>query len=197
MTTNNDTTTTATDLVAAKTALDKLTKSLAKNDLDDFLRGERRSLLLVDVSSSMSEPIRAGGTKISALRVVVASMRETHPVPVAAFGGAVGVIVVDSIPSPSGGTPLTDAIQFGQREGATHLVVVTDGYPDNPHTALDAAREFGRPIDVVYIGDGNDEGSRFAAELARITGGTCSLTDLGKPKELAGKIVLMLGDGTI
>jgi len=203
MTTTNPTATTtatvpaSTDLaIAEKTALASLNKSLAKNDLDDLLRGARRSLLLVDCSGSMNERIKSGARKIEQLRETVTTMRQTNSFPMAAFGAyGADVQVVDVVPEACGQTPLDRAIQFGQHEGATHLVVVTDGQPDDARAALAAGREFGNPIDVIYIGDGNDEGSRFAAELARITGGSCSLTDLGKPKELAGKICLMLGDG--
>jgi len=49
-------------------------------------------------------------------------------------------------------------------------------------------------IDVFYIGNGDDAGSRFAAELARQTGGSVNLTDLAQPKQLAGKILLLLGE---
>jgi Mg-chelatase subunit ChlD len=193
----NNTTSTPTDLaIIEKMALDKLTQSLAKSDLDDLLRGARRSLLLVDCSGSMGDHIRTGGRKIDALRTVVANIRETNPVPVAAFGAdGADVQVVDSIPEPCGGTPLARAIQFGAYEGATHLVVVTDGIPDSQSAAFAAASDFKNPIDVIYIGDGNDHGAKFCQELARMTGGTVNITDLGKPKELAGQIVLMLGDG--
>lgn len=194
MTTNNST---ATDLtVTAQTALDALNKSAGKSDLDALLRGARRSLLLVDCSGSMDENIRAGGRKIDALRSVVATLRESNPVPVAAFG-ALGsdVQVVDSIPEPSGGTPIHRAIDFGRREGANHLVIVTDGIPDSQDAAFASARGFGNPIDVFYIGDGNDAGARFCRQLANMTGGTANITDLGKPKELAAKMLLMLGDG--
>lgn len=200
MTTNNTVNdSTATDLVAIeKTALDKLNRSLEKNDLDEFVRGARRSLLLVDCSGSMDTRVRSGERKIDALRKVVSTLRESHPVPVAAFGAlGADVQVIDTVPEPSGGTPLHRAIQFGTREGATHLVVVTDGQPDSEGAAFDAAREFGNPIDVFYIGDGNDSGARFATELATRTGGVVNMTDLGQPKQLAAKIRLMLGDGSL
>ena len=193
MTTNN----TATEMIAMRTAIESLNRSSEKSDLDDLIRGARRSLLLVDCSGSMGGVIRSGDRKIDALRKVVTTLRETHPVPVAAFGvGGYGVEVVDVIPEPCGSTPLGAAIEFGTAQGATHLVVVTDGEPNSEEDAFTAARAFGGVIDTFYIGDGSDRGSKFCSELAKMTGGTANLTDLGKPKELAGKIVLMLGDGT-
>lgn len=187
--------TTDNKLVKTQSAVDRLNRSLEKNSLDDLVKARtRRSLLLVDCSDSMSSRIRTGERAIDALRKVVKGLRETHPVPVAAFG-SLGVALVDGIPEPCGSTPLHLAIEYGTREGATHLVVVTDGQPDSQTAAFEAARLFGHPIDVFYIGDGDDEGARFAAELARRTGGTAHLTDLLQQKALTTKIAGLLGDG--
>lgn len=198
-------TTTATDLaVIEKTALEKLKKTQAKDDLDDLLLGMRRSLLLIDTSSSMRDPLRTGKRRIDALREVVRILRDDHPVPIAAFGrfpsatGTYGfetVMIVEDVPEPAGMTPLADAIRFGHREGATHLVVVTDGEPDDEHDAYAAATEFANPIDVFYVGDPNGPGARFAARLAKMTGGTSGTSDLAEPKQLQTKIAGLLGDG--
>jgi hypothetical protein len=182
------------------TALERLRKK-AENPhrtADDLTRSMRRSLLLVDVSSSMGGTIRTGERKIDALRTVVDKVRSTHPVPLAAFpqGGYNRCELVDNVPEPRGMTPLAQAIQFGHMQEATHLVVVTDGVPDSQQAAFDAARAFGGPIDVFYIGDGNDHGATFCEQLAKLTGGKCGVTDLvGDPKLLAGKIAGLLGDG--
>lgn len=163
----------------------QLNKSLEKKSLSDLVRARKqRSLLLVDVSGSMGDTIRAGGRKIDALRTVVKTLRETHPVPVAAFGfdgykRSATVMMVDVVPEPEGGTPLHTAIDFGKDKGATHLVLVTDGIPDSETMAFEAAAQFGGKIDVFYIGDGNDCGAKFTKELARRTGGQANVTDLG------------------
>jgi Mg-chelatase subunit ChlD len=184
----------------ATIAADKLTRSLGKSSLDDLVAARtRRSLLLVDVSGSMGERIQSGERKIDALRKVVATLQETTRFPLAAFGThtAGQVEVVDVVPEPQGGTPLDLAIDFANAQGATQLVVVTDGEPNDEQAAFSSARRFGGRIDVFYIGNANTRGSRFAAELAAMTGGTCGLTDLGgAPKVLAGKIMLALGDGS-
>jgi Mg-chelatase subunit ChlD len=204
MTTNNNVT--ATDLIATQNAIEKLNKSLAKSSLDDLVKAKtQRSLLLVDCSGSMGEIVQNPGErairKIDALRKVVDDLRTTHPVPVAAFGvRAQGQVeVVDVVPEPQGGTPLDLAILFGKDQGATRLVVVTDGEPNDESSAFEAATQFGGPIDVFYVGHRHGRGPAFAKELAERTGGTYGLTDLGSTsgtKALVGKITLALGDGS-
>ena len=197
-TTINDAAPTAqTDMVRVQTAVNKLNQSADKDDLDAFIRGARRSILLVDVSFSMNDRIRAGGRKIDALRKVVATLRDTHSVPVAAFGvndSHNGVALIDEVPEPQGSTPMDNAIDFGREQGANHLVIVTDGQPNDEHRTLRAAQAFGNPIDVFYVGDGS--GRDFARRLATMTGGEFQNADLGAIKQLATGIRLMLGDGT-
>lgn len=176
-----------------RNAQDKLTKSLGKDSLDDLVASRtRRSLLLCDISSSMSFTIRTGERRIDALRKVVENLRESQPVPVAAFNG--DVRLVDDIPNPHGGTRMGSAIDYGKGQGANHLILVTDG--ESQDDAISSARAFGGPIDTFYIGDGNDRGARVCKEIADITGGTAHLTDLGKPKELASKLRGLIGDGS-
>lgn len=193
MTNNNSNTALATK----GGAIERLQKTATKGSLAELAQASRRSLLLVDCSGSMDGRIRSGLRKIDALRNVVKDLRETHPVPVAAFGfnRSPQVRVVDVVPEPEGGTPIHDAIDFGRVEGATHLVLVTDGQPDSESRAFSAARAFGHPIDVFYIGDGNDFGADFAQRLAAATGGTANITDLGAPKQLTTAIAGLLGDG--
>ena len=184
------------ELATTKTAIDRLNRSAEFSDLDALVKAKtRRSLLLVDASGSMADTIRkTGERKIDALRKVVDGLRETHPVPVAAFGCyGEPVTVVDRVPEPQGGTPLDLAIDFGREQGATHLIVVTDGEPNDEGAAFAAARAFGGQIDVFYVGNGNDSGSRFAQQLARMTGGTCGVTDLGETKQLQSRIAGLLG----
>lgn len=200
MTTKTATTVNPATIADAQSSLQKLNKSLAKSSLGALVKARtRRSLLLVDCSGSMGQHIMATGQrKIDALRKVVADLRETHPVPTAAFGLGRGVQLVDTIPEPANSTPLHRAIDFGTAQGATHLVVVTDGYPDSADAAFEAARAFGGPIDVFYIGDAGESGAQFCQSLAKLTGGTCGVTDLGSDaqKSLPGQIRLLLGDGS-
>jgi len=210
MTFNNNDTTTATpvhnadlndatgmDLVAIeRQALDALNRKSATGDLDAFVRGFRRSLLLIDCSGSMSDRLaRTNERRIDALRRVMRQLRSTHSTPVAAFGGYRQVEIVEDAPEPTGTTPLDDAIDFGREQGANHLVVITDGEPNSQEKAFAAAARFGNPIDVFYIGDAHGHGLSFAQELARRTGGVAHLSDISATKQLSSQIAGLLGDG--
>jgi Mg-chelatase subunit ChlD len=190
------TTTEAAPLVPTTAAVDRLKGSLAKGSLADLVRSRRRSMMLVDTSGSMNEFTKTRQTKIDALRQTVATIRQSHPVPVAEFNSITQLIEGEYIPNPRGGTQAAKAINFCRAQGATHIVMVTDGQPHDRYEALDAARAFGGPIDVFYIGGAGDYGADFCRELARITGGTCNITDMTAPKELAGNVTKLLGDGS-
>src|SRR5580765_5751636 len=150
----------------ALTVTEQLTKTTQRSSLDDLVNARtKRSLLLVDCSGSMDNRIASGERRIDKLRKVVTELRETHPVPVAAFGlgGYSNTVrlVGDNIPEPSGGTPMHKAIEFGRVQEANHLVLVTDGEPDSRSHTLDEARKFGGPIDVFFIGDVGSRGALF------------------------------------
>lgn len=187
-----------TTLTTTATAVDQLKASAGASSLQSLVRGRvKRSLLLVDASGSMDSYTAKGQRKIDVLRQVVKDLREAHPVPVAAFGIKGGVEVVDTVPEPHGSTNMHTAIDFGAGQGATHLIIVTDGQPDSESATFAAASRFGKPIDVFYIGDGNDGGADFAKRLAAATGGTANVTDLGAPKQLTSAIAGLLGDGSV
>jgi len=178
---------------------DRLRKTTERSTLDELVNARtRRSILLIDVSSSMGRSIAEQSEaglmrRIDKLRLVVADLFSTHPVPMVTFPG---IQLVTAIPEPAGMTPLHAAIAFARLQEANHIVVITDGEPDSPNAAFAEADKFGGSIDVFYIGNGGDEGAKFCAELARRTGGQCGVTDLkGTPKQLSGKIVALLGDG--
>lgn len=157
--------------------------------LDGLVRDEENVMFLIDTSGSM------WGEPIENLRKVV---RDVNPrgngIPMIAFGGPYDAEVrfVDVVPDPAGGTPLDVAIPYAKEYGATRLVVVSDGVPNLPDQAMEAARDFGGKIDVVYIGGAGDYGSQFLEELAKLTGGKRTEGDISDPKAIAGKVMLAL-----
>ena len=190
----------ATDLTISQAALERLNRTVEKDSLDDLIKARtRRSLLLLDCSSSMGGPVP--GTperRIDALRTIYADLRKTHQVPTAAFGPwGMETQLIDDIPEPAGGTPLHRGIDFAREQGANHLVLITDGEPQSEAMAYTAAAAFGHPIDVFFIGDETSSFAAFCRELARRTKGSAGRTDLAGEgrKALTGKITLLLGDG--
>ncbi len=179
------------------TAKDKLIKSSGCESLDALVNARtRRSLLLVDTSGSMNDRIRTGETKIDALRNIVNVLVESHPVPVAAFGGSrVTLVSGNEIPNPSGNTPMSSAINYAKLQGANHAVLVTDG-ASSEYDVLDVARAFGGPIDTFFVGNKDEFGFETARDIAKITGGQFNLADLTAPKQLGAKIAGFLGDGS-
>lgn len=147
-----------------------------------------RSFLLLDYSGSMEE--RTDGRhldspqprKIDALREVVHDLRSRNDVRFRTIIFGADVRECDAeIPEPAGGTPLAEAIEMATALGATHIAVASDGIPDSPESAMNAAkRNPGLKIDVFYVGPENSHGKLFLAELAKASGGAFGVSDLGK-----------------
>jgi Mg-chelatase subunit ChlD len=174
-----------------------LERSLTVTSLADLVRikSRERVALLLDCSGSMSEVMRNGKRRIEGLHEVVADVIRDHPhVKLIAFNGD-GVAFVNAPWRPSGNTPLHAAIEFARNVGLGHAIVISDGYPDRPNEALNAARAFGGRIDVVFVGNPGESGEEFLRQLADAAGG-CSFTgDLSAPKELVGEIAGLLTAG--
>lgn len=152
-------------------------------------------MLLIDTSGSMSDSLTGGMRKIDGLRK---SVQDINPldngVPMIAFGGPhdAQVRFVDKIPDPDGSTPLHVAIPYAREYGATRIVVISDGHPDDSESSSEEAKKFGGQIDVVYVGNPGDQGSTFLDQLALLTGGKRHEGDLGDTKKLTGMIIGLL-----
>jgi len=166
----------------------------SNSSLAERIKQHRRAtgtFLLLDCSYSMSEEIAPNQTAIQKLRSVARQLRADLPsVQQVAFpveGAAAREIAAD-IPDVGGnGTPLAEAIDYCAGRGAAHLIVVSDGAPNDPPRALIAAKQSRCKIDVVFIGRPGDPGERFLRDLARQSGGSCDTLDLAT-KALGTKI---------
>lgn len=194
----------------------KRTLSTSLKDMQEQKRNAKKVYLLVDVSGSMNQGVGqtapsvfgapiGSKTRINVLREVVDGMRkEGLECPIVAFGGDrypfARHVTNGQIPEPSGGTPMAEGINFCGKDGCTHLVVVSDGVPNDPEAAIEAAIAFNAPIDVVYIGPDGDTGADFMRRLAAAAKGKVSVTvaDLRKTgsKELGTKMRGLLGVGS-
>lgn len=182
--------------IVAKTQLVKTLTMGSLFALVNARKSERKTFLLIDCSYSMNDPSGAGygSTKIDALRLVVGGLRrEGITAPLVGFGleqgrGPRSIQFVESVPNAVGSTPLTEAIQFAQAHGAGHLIVISDGLPDNSASALAAASQFGGPIDGFFVGSRPSHGEEFLRQLALASGGKMESLSLADPKQLANSL---------
>ena len=154
-----------------------------KNDLSlamAFLEVEYT--VLIDTSGSMSDrDMRNGKTRyevaIEELKTLQA--QNQGKILVINFSDSANVCI-GGIPAFLGGmTNLTDALKLALEYDDTDMthVVISDGYPDSPTSALEAAKEFKGAIHTVFIGPENDrQGREFLAQLASIKHGKAVTT---------------------
>jgi hypothetical protein len=156
-------------------------------------------VLLIDTSGSMGEMIEfddsgAGNhvRKIDRLREVVDQVRAQCPAEMVSFGRTTGII--SEVEEPGGSTPLDQALQIAADNGFHHLVVISDGQPNNPEAALAIAKANGFLIDTCFVGTADAYGEKFLEELAHQNGGTSQRGDLTEPLQLTRGIVGLLGE---
>lgn len=186
-----------------------LEKSGSLTSLSDLIRvkDNENVALLLDISGSMDLPVddslshnRNYTRRIEALRRTVAEVMQTRVVPKIVFGGPIRnddqlnvfAWMVEDIPEPTGSTPLKEGIEFAKQQGFGRLLLISDGGPDNPSGALEAARQFGGRIDVIFVGPAGSGGSEFMDEIAAVSGGSKFEGDLGDTKQLAGTVIGLL-----
>jgi hypothetical protein len=166
-------------------ALDRVANKLARNESSSLMARIKRQdneerVVLKDTSGSMGGYTDGNEKrKIDALRDLDKDLKDQgYRYKSVVFGETVELR--DDIPEPAGGTPLTEALRLAREHKPGRVIVISDGIPDSPHSALDAARELGCPIDCFYVGPLGNAGQAFMKELADVTKGTSFTGDLGK-----------------
>lgn len=174
-----------------------LGQSLKAGSLGDLirLRQESNITLLLDCSGSMGDHLATGKTRMQGMRETVAQIQAEKQMKMIQFGWGPEPSFIETIPPDTGGTPLHLAIILAKNNGVGRAIVLSDGVPDDRTAALQAARDFGGRIDVIFIGNPGEVGEQFLKELAECTGGESFTGDLTIPKQLAGQILGLLGSG--
>jgi Mg-chelatase subunit ChlD len=127
-------------------------------------------VLLLDISSSMKGRSEDPDvTRIEALRKLVVDMKLAPGQPVYTFSYLTERCDPNHIPEPSGGTNLTGAFKKLKEDGHKSVVLITDGEPDNPKSALEEARGFSG-LEIFYVGSGQQPS--FLKKLAKAGGGS-------------------------
>lgn len=170
--------------------------TLAEKKLDALLNKRtqaQRVVLLCDVSGSMSSMADSPGERrIDALRGAVSAIR-TRGIPFRQAVFSSDVMWSDVIPEPTGGTNMAGAFRFCAAINPEHVIIVSDGEPDNQEAALAEAKALKCKIDVFYVGPSSDVRCKtFLESLATSTGGKSQAVSFA---ELESKIVGALGAG--
>jgi hypothetical protein len=155
------------------------------------------TIIIVDVSGSMNlaDAVRNNEptTRYKAACNELAALQASLPgrIAVVAFSSNVqfcpaGVPIYDG-----GGTDLVRALEFVQpADGLCRFIVISDGQPDEPLSALALARTFTSRIDTVYVGPANGPGEDFLRQLATARGGSSVTSD--RTQQLADNVRQLL-----
>lgn len=156
-------------------------------------------VVLVDTSASMSEcDSRDGLSRYDAACQELIKLQNT-------LAGRIAVISFSSsqVFCPNGipqnlyaGTMLAEALQFAKMADIAPMrfIVISDGYPDNPVTALAIASQFVSRIDTIHVGAENDKaGIYFLQKLAMLQHGQS--TRAGQANDLAKVAERLLSSG--
>lgn len=126
-------------------------------------------LILCDVSDSMSYAAGAGKRRIDHLRGALDQVVRPEHVLIAFASSAKPFATPADLPSPGGGTALELGFVEAMRFDPAATLVISDGEPNVPATALHAAEALPGTIDVIFCGDeANTEAVKFMRELARL-----------------------------
>lgn len=140
-------------------------------------------ICLIDQSGSMAAKDAPGGrSRYDAADAELMSLQKSHhgQVAVIAFSSNV-TFCPGGVPNREGGsTDMARALNFVHvADGASKIVLISDGLPDSEGATLTAARRFRHPIHTIYIGPEDDRsgGRAFLARLAAETGGRVLKSD--------------------
>lgn len=173
-----------------------LQEAFAKRAIDSRLRTALRakgygsglsdkSCLLLDNSGSMS------GSPLKQLNEVAANFTDCRRFK---FSTTCEELKPnEDIPNVEGGTAMHLAFLKVKSLGIEHVVLITDGQPDNETAALTASQ--GLKVDVFYIGP--DPAPAFLSKLCMATGGQYGKASLEFVRELTSRVRerLQLSDG--
>ena len=95
-----------------------------------------------------------------------------------------------------GGTDMAGVLRYSRVADVEGIrfFMISDGYPDDERSAMDAAKKYQSRIDGIYVGPEEDpRGRDFLERLAAASGGKVVTAD--KAKELSKGITYLIGAG--
>ena len=151
--------------------------------------------LLIDVSGSMEDEVHEEGKSYrerTTKRAILENLLTKLPEGITKFAFSHKVVeFTGALPFEGQGTRMDYAFEEMKNRGKKEIVLITDGMPDDAHSALEASK--GLKINIIYIGP--QPRPEFLEQLARKTSGSftnINLVKAGATKELESKITLLL-----
>jgi Mg-chelatase subunit ChlD len=160
------------------------------------------TVIIVDVSGSMDRPVTPDKRRIDVLRDVLARvLPAASGTRIIAFSaGVLPLEPGEPIPEPAGSTALHLALEHARRARPQHVIVISDGAPDDKQAAINAARALQCRIDAYFCGGEDDRAGlafmRVLALCSRGGVGRAALADLRRPGTLASGLRLLLAGPT-
>lgn len=137
-------------------------------------------VVIVDVSGSMGEYVRLddgeSDTRFNLANSALRQIQDKYPGRVALlqFSDTVRFMPNGELEFDGRRTEMGEALHMARAADLPGIkfILVSDGFPNNEHTALDAAKRFTQPIHTIYIGVPGGDGQLFLEKLSRVSGGT-------------------------
>lgn len=153
------------------------------------------AVILVDVSASMNGRDERNTTRLDEARHALENLQNNMSGKIALFTFSDNVTFVPNgyIAGVEGTTNLTKALQFiraADNIPNMRFVLISDGEPDRPDSALAEARKFKNKIDVIFIGREGSHGQQFLERLAQATGGRGITADAKMIETETAKLLL-------
>lgn len=178
-------------------SISALAQSTGKSIAELFTSAE--VVTIVDVSGSMAiRDSRGGKSRYEVACAELAELQKSRP-------GKVAVISFSDraqfcpggVPFYEGsGTNLPGALRYAKIADLPkiQIIVISDGYPDNPEGAIAIARTYKNKISTIYVGPEDEvEGREFLMRLANATGGSSLTSDRAKELQKSIEILLLKG----
>ena len=154
----------------------KKTKTLTLAERMNILKVNKDTCLLIDVSISMGAPafinVNGEGKDKSRYDLTLETLEKFPAIRKFVFSRDCHEILEgDKIPSPNGSTALDLGFKRVSEKGLKHIVLLTDGQPNDEHAALSAARAIkDLKLNIIYIGP--KPIPLFLTQLANAVNGT-------------------------
>lgn len=175
-----------------------LVKKLAATPVDGpaaklrkrFREASAEIVVLCDCSGSMEDLIGSENiSKFTHMKIALDDVLLTWPrIKLVSFDSVAKVVKnPGKLPKPNGGTDLAAALKLAAQWKPLKTIVISDGLPDSPSEALEAAQAMTGAIDTIYCGPDEHPAIEFLRQLSKETAGRDVVCDFGR-KGIAGAI---------